>query len=297
MKRTLLSRLRTTGICCIVSALLFLLGIPLYQGLALTPLGYGDALAAASQHFPTFLTWVGAHTVAFVFYRVLLLLAFGLLLGAPFNLFRIIVAQEIIGQQEEDERLAAQEVEEDESDEAVGGEAEEDVEDEGTDDATVKESTAGTSVQLWRGKGFAVLAAWAGFIGIVLYLLGTIASTLYLVVVSSGFTPRSPVPGSFSTLYGTFAFSANTVGIGLLALSALFFGAVIARRGRNLWPGIWVLFGYTALAVAALLSGSAVAVASAPTAGQAALTTPAIILFALWNLWFGIMLVRLKPEP
>ncbi|MBV9229744.1 MAG: hypothetical protein JOZ18_10560, partial [Chloroflexi bacterium] len=58
----------------------------------------------------------------------------------------------------------------------------------------------------------------------------------------------------------------------------------------------WIAFGYAALAVAALLSGSAVAVATAPAAGQAALTAPAVLLFSLWVLWFGIMLVRLKPE-
>jgi hypothetical protein len=89
---------------------------------------------------------------------------------------------------------------------------------------------------------------------------------------------------------------ANTVGIGLLALAALFFGAMIARRGLHLWPGIWVAFGYTSLAVAALFSGSAIGVASAPATGQASLTTPAVLLFALWVLWFSIMLVRLKPE-
>jgi len=65
----------------------------------------------------------------------------------------------------------------------------------------------------------------------------------------------------------------------------------------KLWPGIWVAFGYTALAVATLLSVSAVAIVSAPIEGKAALTTPAILLFALWALWLGIMLVRLKPEP
>jgi hypothetical protein len=89
----------------------------------------------------------------------------------------------------------------------------------------------------------------------------------------------------------------NTIGIGLLALSCLFFGAMIARSGYNLWPGTWVIFGYTALAVAALLSASAVAVASTSIEGKSPLTTPAILIFALWVLWFSIMLVRLKPEP
>jgi len=51
-----------------------------------------------------------------------------------------------------------------------------------------------------------------------------------------------------------------------------------------------------ALALAALFSASAVEVASAPGSGQGLLSTPAILLFALWVLWFGVMLVRLKPE-
>ncbi len=71
---------------------------------------------------------------------------------------------------------------------------------------------------------------------------------------------------------------------------------MIARGGRNLWPGIWVAFGYGAIAVTALLSGSAVGVASAPGAGQAPLTTPAIFLLGLWTGWLGSMLLRLKPE-
>ena len=103
------------------------------------------------------------------------------------------------------------------------------------------------------------------------------------------------VPGSFTILYSIFSLISNTLGIGLLALSTLFFGALIARRGHNLWPTVWILFGYMALAVAALLSGSAVAVAGAPST-QAVLTTPAFLLFGLWVLWLGIMLVRLKPE-
>ena len=60
--------------------------------------------------------------------------------------------------------------------------------------------------------------------------------------------------------------------------------------------GLGLAFGYVALAIAALMSGSAVEVAFAPTTGQAILSTPAILLFALWVLWFGVMVVRLEPE-
>jgi hypothetical protein len=136
-------------------------------------------------------------------------------------------------------------------------------------------------------------------LSIILYTFGTLASAVYLAVVSSTFpgqTPSTSTAGNLSTIVSALSIISNTIGGGLLALSCLFFGAIIARRGLKLWPGIWVAFGYTALAVAALLSGSAVAVASTPTEGQAALTTPALLLFALWVLWFAIMLVRLKPE-
>jgi len=135
-----------------------------------------------------------------------------------------------------------------------------------------------------------------GLLGIILYTFGTLASAIYLAIVSSAFSAHTTTPANFAAIAGALSILSNTIGSGLLALSCLFFGAVIARRGLKLWPGVWVAFGYTALAVAALLSGSAVAVASAPTEGQAALTTPAILLFALWVLWFGIMLVRLKSE-
>jgi len=51
-----------------------------------------------------------------------------------------------------------------------------------------------------------------------------------------------------------------------------------------------------ALLAGAVASGSAVQVALAPTSGQATLTTPAILLFAIWSLWFSIMVTRLKAE-
>jgi hypothetical protein len=201
------------------------------------------------------------------------------LLSLPFTLFRIIIAQELLGQEEEEEN------------------EEEGMEEETKETASTEtQTTDGMPAYAWHGKGFAVLAAWLGFLSVILYTLGTLASTVYLTIVSSTISTHTATPGNFSTVAGALSIIANTIGGGLLALSCLFFGAIIARRGLKLWPGIWVAFGYTALAVAALLSGSSVAVASAPTEGQAALTTPAILLFAIWVLWFSIMLVRLKPE-
>lgn len=266
----LLSRLRTNGIYYITGALLLLLGIPLYQLLVLIPTGYDSALGATrTGHLATYLTWISDHGIQFIVYRVLLMLAFALLISFPFTLFRIIVAQEIMGEQE-------------------SGEAE--------DDEVESSSDDGMPTYAWRGKGFAIIAAWSGLFGLLAYILGTVVSTLYLFFTSLSITPRIPIPAGFSTLSTIFSLIANTAGVGLLALASLFFGAIIARRGLNLWPGIWIAFGYGSLAVAALFSGSAVAASAAPPASQATLSTPATLLFALWILWFGIMLVRLKPE-
>jgi hypothetical protein len=285
MKRNLLSRLRSNGLYYLIGALLLLLGIPLYQSLFLAPLGYSSALMATSTgHFSAYLTWISNHSIQFIIYRILLVAAFASLLTLPFSLFRIIVAQEIMGQQERAEEEQAGE-------EADGEEV--------TADEPEDEEQSATEAMppyAWRGKGFAVIAAWAGLFGLIAYILGTVASTLYLVIVSSGFTPNTPVPSAFSTFSSIFSIITNTVGVGLLALATLFFGAIIARSGRNLWPDVWIAFGYAALAVAALLSGSAVAVTTAPTAGQATLTAPAVLLFSLWVLWLGFMLMRLKPE-
>jgi hypothetical protein len=269
MKRSLLSRLQTNGIYYIIGALL-----------VLTHLGYENALRAAGAggHSATYLAWIGTHTIYFIIHHLLLALAFAMLLTLPFSLFRIIVAQELVEQQEQAAARQKQENDEDEEDEEA------------------EKTTSNVPPDAWRGKGFAVLAAWAGLFGLITYILGTITDMLYFAIVSAGFTVKTPLPAGFAAFSSFFAIATNTVGIGLLALSELLFGAVIARRGRNLWPGSWVVFAYTAIAVAALLSGSAVAIASSPTESQTAFTSPAILLFALWVLWLGIMLVRLKAE-
>ncbi len=265
MKHDLLARLRRSGWYYLLGALLLLLGVPFYQLLVLNPLNYNAILSnQGSNHFAFYLAWISNHMLQYILYRVLLVAAFVLLVTLPFNLFRIIVAQEIVDQQER--------ADEEQDDEEQMGED-------------------GMPPYAWRGKGFAVIAAWAGLAGLVAYILGAVIGTIYILGVSKS----TVVPGVFTILYTIFSITSNTIGIGLLALSTLFFGALIARRGRNLWPTVWIFFGYMALAVAALLSGSAVAVAGAP-GEQATLTTPAFLLFGLWILWLGIMLVRLKPE-
>lgn len=287
MKRSFLSKLHTNGLYCIIGALLLFPGVLLYQLLILVPQGYGNALAASSAT----LYWINTHSLQFVGYRLLLILGFAFMISLPFTLFRIIVAQEILGLEEEDEDEDDEEDEEDETDNANADQSEEtDRQDKDTD---------GMPSFAWRGKGYAVIAAWAGLFGLLSTTGGTLASTIYLLVSAASMTTPHSLPDNFAAFSGTLAFITYTLGGGLLAIACLFFGAVIARRGRNLWPDIWVLFSYMALALAALLSGSAVGVAFASNAGnggQAILTTPAILLFAIWVLWFGIMLVRLQPE-
>jgi hypothetical protein len=289
MKRSLLSRLQTNGIYYIIGALLLLLVIPAYQLFVLTHLGYENALRTAGSggHIATYLAWISNHMTYFIVHHLLLALAFAMLLTLPFSLFRIIVAQELVDQQEQ---AAAK------PDESAVNEEEEEEEEDDDDDDDEKQVASATS-EAWRGQGFAILAAWSGLAGLIIYILGTLADMLYFVINSAGVTSRTPLPAGFTGFASFFAIMTNTVGIGLLALSELLFGAVIARRGRRLWPGIWVVFAYTAIAVAALFSGSAVAIASSPTESQAAFTSPAVLLFAFWVLWFGIMLVRLKAEP
>ena len=212
------------------------------------------------------------------------------MLGLPFALFRIIVAQEIIGRAEIEENESEQQ----EPDKQEVGEKT------NTNDGQVEQEqqqankSDGMPEFAWRGKGFAVMAAWTGLCGLIFFVAGTLASTVYLLVSAASQSARAT--GGAAPLTGLFTILTFTVGGGLLAFSSLFFGAVIARSGRSLWPDSWLFFGYVALAIAALMSGSAVQVAFAPATGQAALSTPAILLFALWALWFGVMVVRLKPE-
>jgi hypothetical protein len=276
MKRTFLSKLQRNGLYCTIGALLLLVGIPLYQYLILIPSGYSDALATQNLA----LHWINTHSLLFLGYRALLFAGFAFTISMPFTLFRIIVAQEILGRD-------ADEHEEDDQDQVVQTEVK---------DQTDKDQEDGMPAFAWRGKGFAVLAAWAGLFGLLCFALGTLSSTLYLVFSAASLP--SPVTNleNAAPLTGFFAIVTFTVGVGLLALSCLFFGAVIARSGLKLWPGTWVAFAYMALALAVLFSVSAAQVALFPSAGQSLITTLAILLFAVWVLWFGIMLVRLKPE-
>lgn len=329
MKRSFLGKLQRTALASLGGALLLLVIVPVLQLFVLGPQGYGTALATPLAS----LRWIAGHSALFLLYRLALLLGFVLLLGLPFALFRIIVAQEIIGRAElaaeeedtgdeaadtekitddADKQVRHEDVEESEIEDKAGHiDSEEDestpsrLDDENSEQSVrpggTIESTDGTSTDAgngmpafaWRGKGFAVIAAWTGMLGLLLLAGGTLASTIYLW---SSASTGAQVPDNFASVTSLLAVLTYTIGGGLLALALLFFGIVIARSGRKLWPDSWVFFGYLALAIGAIASGSAVQVALAPLSGQASLTTPTILLFAIWSLWFGGMVARLRPE-
>ncbi len=276
VKRTFLAKLQRNGLYCTIGALLLLVGIPLYQFLILIPSGYDNALANQSLA----LHWISTHSLLFLGYRALIIAGFAFMISMPFTLFRIIVAQEILGRgTDEPENDAREEVVLDQVADQSDNHLEE-----------------GMPAFAWRGKGFAVLAAWGGLFGLLCFALCTLASTFYLLISAASLPSIATNLENTAPLTGFLAVLTYTVGGGLLALSCLFFGAVIARSGLKLWPGIWIAFAYMALAIAVLFSVSAAEVAFAPLTGQTLITTFAILLFSIWVLWFGVMLIRLKPE-
>lgn len=292
MKRGLLARLRSNGIAYIVAALVLLLVIPLYQSLILNPTGFGQAQGnTGPERYIAYLVWIGTHLTPFLISRAFLILAFLLLFTAPYSLYRIIVAQEIMYQQELADENAELEDDDDTEDEEQNNRGD-------TGEQSKKEARASTQAALpdhaWRGKSFVVLAIWLALIGLVIYLLGLLTSTGYLVIVGS--STANGVHAQVATYLPLLSIITNTLGTGLLGMGTLFFGAMIARTGKNLWPTSWVLFGYAGLFTGAILCISAVAVLSAPGTGQSTLTTLATLVFAAWTLWLGIALVRLKPE-
>lgn len=292
MKRSFLARLQRTALGGLAGSLLLLLVVPLLQVLVLGPQGYGAALATPQAS----LFWIQGHTALFLLYRLVLLLGFALLLGIPFALFRIIVAQEIIGRAELEQEEGEKAAESVDANDKENDENDENDEESKKDEQAPKDENEGMPDFAWRGKGFAVIAAWTGLPGLLLAALGTLFSTIYLWSSASIATARAPLPGNFASVSSLFAILTYTIGGGLLALSCLFFGYVITRSGRRLWPDSWVAFGYAGLAVGAVACGSAAQVALAPLSGQAGLTTVAILLFAAWLLWLSLMIVRLKSE-
>src|SRR5215467_9517227 len=97
VKRTFLGKIQRNGLYCIIGALLLLVGVPFYQFIILVPSGYSKALATQSMA----LHWISAHSLLFLGYRALLFAGFALMISMPFTLFRIVVAQEILGRDAE----------------------------------------------------------------------------------------------------------------------------------------------------------------------------------------------------
>jgi hypothetical protein len=282
VKRTFLAKLQRNGLYCTIGALLLLVGIPLYQFLVLIPSGYSNALATESSA----LRWINTHSLLFLGYRAILFAGFAFMISMPFTLFRIIVAQEILGREEN--KLEVEDEQEKDS--------EEQAEPQEKNDESAMDQPDDMPAFAWRGKGFALLAAWGGLFGLLFFVLGTLASTLYLVFSAASLPSIATSLENAAPLISLFNILTYTVGGGLLALSCLFFGIVIARSGLKLWPGIWIAFAYTALALAILFSVSTTEVAFDPATGQTFVTTLAILLFSIWVLWFGVMLIRLRQE-
>ncbi len=99
MKSTFLSRLQGNARYAMIGALVLIIGVPIYQLLILAPSGYGNALTTVAQS----LGWIHAHVPLFLGYRALLIVGFALMLGLPFTLFRIIIAQEILGREDDED--------------------------------------------------------------------------------------------------------------------------------------------------------------------------------------------------
>jgi hypothetical protein len=276
VKSTFLGKIQRNGLYCIIGALLLLVGIPLYQFIILVPAGYSNALAIQS----TALHWISTHNLQFLGYRALLFAGFAFMLSMPFTLFRIVVAQEILGRDTEEQEDADKE----------------EVAQEETKAQAESDQGDGMPTFAWRGKGFSILAAWGGLLGLICFVLGTLVSTFYLLFRADSLPLTATNLASATPWTAFLAIFTYTVGGALLAISCLFFGIIIARSGLKLWPGVWVAFAYVGIAIAILFSVSAAEVAFDPLSGQTLVTTLAILLFSAWVLWFGIMLVRLRPE-
>ena len=91
---------------------------------------------------------------------------------------------------------------------------------------------------------------------------------------------------SFNTLYFVEGLAQNTLGGALIATFLVCASLLIARSGKL--SGLLVFFG---LLVAALMAALAVLFAVSAPAAQM-LPTPAILSFAVWLIWLGILLIQ-----
>jgi hypothetical protein len=89
-----IARLKLQGIYSVLAGLILLVGVPIYQAAILGPAGYrSPADAAFSQgDYGPLLGWIGNHSSAFIFFRILELIAFLLIIRLPFALHRALRA-------------------------------------------------------------------------------------------------------------------------------------------------------------------------------------------------------------
>jgi hypothetical protein len=155
-----------------------------------------------------------------------------------------------------------------------------------------------------RGYG-STLTRWmvvAGVGGLGLFVAMIAASTVSFVNAAAQYGGQPPASATandivttFTTIYFVEGLGQNTLGGALIASFLVCASLLIARSGK--FSGLLVFFG---LLVAALMAALAFLFAvSAPSAQS--LPTPAILSFAVWLTWLGILLVqrarRLLAEP
>src|SRR5260370_16725028 len=160
MKRTFLAKLQRSALYCLIGTLLLVLGVPLYQIIVLNPAEYSGALNTLTQT----LRWINGHGLLFAGYRALLVAGFALMLGMPFALFRIIVAQEIIGRAEIEEQDAGIEVEQEENEETEKQAEEKSAPDEQARQEQQEDKPDGMPEFPWRGKGYPLIAPSTGLL-------------------------------------------------------------------------------------------------------------------------------------
>lgn len=104
---------------------------------------------------------------------------------------------------------------------------------------------------------------------------------------ATGSTTANDILTSFNGLYGAEALGQNSLGGALIAIFLLCSSLLIARSGKL--SSLLVYFG---LLAAALLAGLALLYAISPPDAQTQMTTPALLAFAIWLIWLGILLLR-----
>lgn len=88
--RAELARIRLRGVYAVLAGGILLIGIPLFQAIFLTPVGYVEAVAPIARHgdFGPLLAWVSENMGADIAYRVVQLIPFLMLVPFPLALRR-----------------------------------------------------------------------------------------------------------------------------------------------------------------------------------------------------------------